>query len=690
MDNPEKAKRVGVVVVHGVGETHPGDTIDSLMAGLKAVDPTLISYAYGRHYRLPEQRPTGPGDASIHTQEATLGSASVTLVEMHWADLTKVGVGQLQSLLMFFRITFEAHHLVDGLLQTDRSFIGRLYLLLLRIATSWLRGPIAGLSVCFICAGLALVFLEQILEALPQSAAATKALLSDLKEWVVVLVLGLLIAFGFRIASKSKPDDVWWADIAVGTAIIAVLLLALMVFFKLRNPSMAGPAVTLFVDYYPALRYVWVPWAIAVHAAAAIYFMSFVPILPGFLRLKCKGAGVALALVFLQSSMWLAIVPVASYYIISQVNLFENAAKFYNMRPDAPEIIRGRAYHLELGVIFLINALALMLIAFVAYRIYQRRWQLTQQHAQQPDKLEAELPPLIVNQRILVAIGAGAVVILAVLGLILSDMLRDHLKLDVMPSWLNYKAFYSDSKDGSHWIRMIMAGLFWYPVYLLFKGLWSILGTPVQNTGLVSVRQLTDHFFRPRQSFAWWLRPSQRAARSSLPRREILQSRLNRVIAEVLPADNAPLDTLIFVAHSQGTVVLLEHFKSLSQLPSGPGPKPHIVTLGSPIGQVYQKYAFEYAALADELRHVRPHVASWTNMYRVNDPIGGPIACTDADFIRNIRKPVGEVSHTDYWRDEDVCKVIIDLIKNGDLQSRPASTPSIAALPPTENPIVPS
>jgi pimeloyl-ACP methyl ester carboxylesterase len=575
-------------------------------------------------------------------------------------------------------------HSMGGGVALLLSVIGRAYLWLLRVATSFLRGPIAGLSVSFISAGLALVFFEQMLEALPLQAD-TKLWLSDRKEWLVVLVLIMLIAFGFRIARKSKPDDVWWADIAVGSALIAALLLASIVWIKWRNPYMGEPAATLFVRYYPALRYVWVPWAVAVHVAGAIYLLAHVSFLPSYLRLQSKGAGIALALVFLQSSMWLAMVPVASYYIISQVRLFENAKRFCETTKNCPDISTGRLFQMELGVIFLVNFAALLLISFVSYRLYRRRWLLTEKLANQPDQLAKELPPLIVNRRILTAIGIGAAVILTVLGLILSDMLRDHFKLDLLPNWITYKAFYAEGPEGRHWIRTIMAALFWSPVFLAMRGLWSILGTPVQNYGLVSVRQLTDHFFRPRQSFAWWLSPRQRAARTSLPRREMLQTRLDNVIAGVLPTsfDPHPLDSLIFVAHSQGTVVLLEHLKNLAQTPTNSVPKMHIVTLGSPIGPVYQKYAFEYAALEEQFGQFRPHVASWTNMYRINDPIGGPITCAEADFVRNIRKPAGKESHTNYWRDADVCQVVIDLIKQAGAGS---GSEMNTALPPAKEP----
>ena len=375
----------------------------------------------------------------------------------------------MAGILMFLRITFEAHHLVDGLLRTDQSVIGRAYLWLLRTATSWLRGPIAGLSVSFICAGLALVFFEQMLDALPLQPG-TKLMLSDRKEWLVVVVLLLLIAFGLRIARNSRPDDVWWADIAVGSALVAALLLASIALIKWRAPYMGESAVTLFVRYYPALRTVWVPWAVAVHLAGAIYLMAHLPMLPAALRLQSKGAGVALALVFLQSSMWLAMVPVASYYIISQVRLFENAQKLCDTTPNCPDIATAKLFHVELGVIFLVTFLALSLIAFVAFRLYRRRWQLTEKWKTQPDQLAKELPPLIVNRSILIAIGVGAALVLTVLGLILNDMLRDQFKLDLLPSWVNYKAFYAESDGNKHWVRTIMAGLFWAPVFLAFRG----------------------------------------------------------------------------------------------------------------------------------------------------------------------------------------------------------------------------
>ncbi|MEO1720065.1 MAG: hypothetical protein AAFR23_07535, partial [Pseudomonadota bacterium] len=197
------------------------------------------------------------------------------------------------------------------------------------------------------------------------------------------------------------------------------------------------------------------------------------------------------------------------------------------------------------------------------------------------------------------------------------------------------------------------------------------------SNGFVHVgRDLVDHQYNPdRVRVARRIRPlnarARRSIRESAPRfqrRHRVQSRLEELIDNVVARNE--VDRLIFVAHSQGTVIthdyLINHdnlsdarprtqalFRSLSAI--------DIITVGSPLKHLYRYYFSDYDQIAettDQDRHLMARISSWTNLYRVDDPIGGPVDLRDG--ITNIGLPPG--GHVDYWREAGFCRVLWELI----------------------------
>lgn len=127
------------------------------------------------------------------------------------------------------------------------------------------------------------------------------------------------------------------------------------------------------------------------------------------------------------------------------------------------------------------------------------------------------------------------------------------------------------------------------------------------------------------------------------PVRRQMETRFD-VVLDYLSALMPDATRLIVISHSQGTMIAA---LSLQNLPPDTPPKEwHLVTMGSPLGHIYQQYfpnAFRLGTLPARL-------TSWRNIYRRDDFVGTSIR-GDAR-IENL--PVDPGGHLKYWTDERV------------------------------------
>ncbi len=153
-------------------------------------------------------------------------------------------------------------------------------------------------------------------------------------------------------------------------------------------------------------------------------------------------------------------------------------------------------------------------------------------------------------------------------------------------------------------------------------------------------------------------------------RRLRIQRRLEALIEGVIARQHA--DRLIFLAHSQGTVItrdyLLDHDKLIaSRLAQDRSistvQRIDVITLGSPLTHLYRHYFSGDGVLDDDAhRGTRQFekVRSWTNIWRIDDPIGQEVSF-EADLpITN--KGIAPGGHTSYWKEPDVCATIMRML----------------------------
>lgn len=131
-------------------------------------------------------------------------------------------------------------------------------------------------------------------------------------------------------------------------------------------------------------------------------------------------------------------------------------------------------------------------------------------------------------------------------------------------------------------------------------------------------------------------------------------------------------DRLLISAHSQGTVIALA---LVLQLQEQAARRCALLTYGSPLTRLYASFfpgyvnrqAYESAAVRLGAEAGSTTRWPWRNLYRLTDPIGGPVLAADADDVDDIDQELADPvfdraagdpawppthGHSDYWLDE--------------------------------------
>jgi len=182
-------------------------------------------------------------------------------------------------------------------------------------------------------------------------------------------------------------------------------------------------------------------------------------------------------------------------------------------------------------------------------------------------------------------------------------------------------------------------------------------------------RDIVDHQFTPRYSLSRYLLPQPAHKELAHPRRARIEARLDVLLKEIVEREK--FDRLVFIAHSQGSVILHDYLSgNKDEQVLSRARRIDVLTLGSPLSHLYQFYFAKYEARSAHPAALNPRLTSWTNLWRVDDPIGNRIELFDGKFVRNA--PLRPGGHVDYWKDPEVVRAIIDLI-----DERPVETQSI-------------
>jgi len=662
----QPSRRVGLVVVHGVGETEPGYCVNAIVDTLVATHPGYAAADYNEYKRVAEPGISEPPPVFpvVHRFAQHESGTSIEAVELHWADLSSLQPGRLNTLLGLFRVIFESHHLVDAMLDPRRSWTSWLLRKILWIAGWLLRGPIAALTIATsaICALLLFepVTIGSTFDARWQFLAVQGALFAaslfafykivqrqdyswyDTAFWLWLTSLALFI-LAYNDLLLPALDRVW--DLKFGTAAAGD---AVAIGIDCADPTRAGPCY--INGLYKVIIWGWRFWGLLLFVCALFLLFAM-----AWARRMRDHTGIAslstsIAILILQFLLWTTVVVTVIYPMLNRAEtnstltkagpLIDRALERGEIKPDDPVVKLAQVPNIELEWIqrfkFIYAATAMTVLLFVAAAWYLMEFRKYRARAGLSDleKTARRMPRLLFNPGLVALL---IVAYLVVITLVVLQPLIENKTLFVQLR--NYVLPFAAL------VALVMPFFF---------------GHRIANVVHIA-RDLIDHHYIPRLETATYFMPSLFRTRYIRPRRARIQNRLKLILNTFLAGQQ--YDEVVFVAHSQGSVVVYDYLNDAAPAYAEiGGARPSLLTFGSPIGAVYQRYFYEYAARIPAPPGLASRLKCWINLYRVDDYIGGRIYPPEGLTLDN--RVMGLGGHTSYWSEPEVADALDAIVRN--------------------------
>jgi hypothetical protein len=666
------AKNWAVVLIHGVGDTTPGAMIDALSGPLAAVCGSKFLQQKGS-IDLPEKP---DGKFPVFMRRGHAGPDRVLLAEVHWADLTRIGVETHLVGVALVRCVYGIRHLaLQAALVPGK--LGWVLQAALRSAIFLLQGPVYALF--FFEALLCAVYLLFIPAAWDDPDRARGPALAA----VGLLAVGLAALSVWRWSAnrRRRERSVLWPSLLVvsGAALAHVTLRALGVadawyqsLLPYLNDELAGhrfgelPWVMFLID--GALDRLY-----AVIAACAI--------VAGVVVAVAAAAADRAALRSMWSA-WVSVVLLLTLWEVAAapVNLLAQWSYDQAFLHAAPPYPGGTPQYTVWFMDVWLFSLTLTLVVTASMVIVRQTrwaaWSAAHPSAAPPPRrtfglagqvgllaAAAVLLPLAFVLSPLLALATG-VVVLARQGRraaprpatpVPEPAPRLIVGLPIQVCLLVFAcALYPLAIiDGLHLhpLRAFSLAYGWVYLFYLVVAVVVLSGSIGFRNVLHILMDIIVHFEGPGAD-GLFLRSGYTALR--YPTRRQIAKRLRAVVEEVLKTGPTHL---LFIAHSQGTVIALEELRKrrwtrrLAGLQSVT-----LMTFGSPVTNLYQNYLpLRYGNVtAGRWQTLTRNVGTWVNVYRTDDFVGTRIDSPRPDWPTNVPLLPGLRlrGHTRYWEPE--------------------------------------
>jgi hypothetical protein len=698
---PEK---VGVIVIHGVGDAEIGWINDYIVGELEHREPDLKFERHSEVYRLNDTgksrpkrtvEPTGEeGHFRSVLREARLGDrARVAFAELHWADISNVGNGPWSRFLNILKLFFEAPHTLGAsILQQSTGGIHSVIRWLVLAALWVLRWPIAGLQVAVFACAFGYLGVLAALKAMGHTGPVAPEYIPPL----VIVLLAMTAIAALAIARWRAKYDIGLTSLALSTTVFATLSLVLVVLFVYiiplewikavvgpprpsssvwgllsigdilamasRDVSRMEPSHAGLIAPYLAIGgwmiiAAWALWNVWI--VSAILLIGLVAasrlIVTGRRQVPLMRPMAAIAFAIVQGIIWKLIICPLSVIVI---NLLVPAST-----PDMWAVsgfllgvydIRTRMF-----IIALMNSVVTLTIGAMIWNVSRTRSKLAAARTEQLGTGELSIPRLIVHPSILIAL-----------------LLFNLATVTFYYVALSTEGVLFQAIDGSF---KEIGAYNWVDYALGFTQIFTIapylLGVlPDASRGILHIgRDLVDHQYTPRLSFLRWLLPKGSRRDGVYPRRARVQNRLHTLMTEVVAAKG--FDRLVFLTHSQGSVIMHDYLRgNRSDEVLKTVSRVDVVTLASPLTHLYQHYFRNYETTTASAETLCPQLQSWTNLWRIDDPIGNRVDIVKDDFIANVA--LGPGGHVNYWKEDAVCAAILNVIDPARLKMATAPAPA--------------
>jgi len=672
---PKKKKIWAVLVVHGVGDTRPGATVDELVSSLSASNERVIPDGNIEVHQLPDvelgltDRTPWEARRSRATRTVTplstfpmhVRRAAVTAVEgddrpvdavfaeVYWADLSTIREGTLHLLLSLFASVFSLRHIAEQAVDNLTWKPARWLRTMVFTSASWLCGPIAALYGFILFVLAVYLFLIHPLkwpsgktpDAIPTFSPYTE-------DWIMIGLAVAATAIGlgtWKYCRTINSGSTWtrlWASVAFVagvTTVIVAILSRLEWFVWLRNSVIARFVARGFqidgIPGYVALLLDALDLNFLLLGMFLLICGLFFYACPRFFTSEGRdkygpAMDAAYGTAVAQALLWMIVIP--SVTLVSARVMLRDQALTTN------------PVHLPaaIGFFFILNVLSSALVAIVGgCLIFSRKiWVDRHQppYSYPAPKPQGEVPRLIVHTAVLIA-----VVVASNVGTLI-------VYSNYLFSW-----------------RSAGLALFLYSASTLIITVLTLTAALIVKRlrdWLHVIQDVINHFYRRWEPFPLAFLGFGHTEVIEFETQQRIEARFRAAFLKVLKFGE--VTHLTVIAHSQGTVISADVLSlcgmddatklifshELDRLTAL-----HLVTMGSPLTHLYQHYfPGRYGRFKDgSWEDLKAHMRNWVNLYRVDDYIGTYIDQDDPTWVYRPRNvPIAAGGHTGYWNQKEV------------------------------------
>lgn len=634
-----------VVVVHGVGDPHPGKTINLFARSLATQDQPLQEK---QDVVWLVDKPDGGQQVKafpVHQRRLKTETESIELAEAFWGDLSRVSRGWFGVIQGVFKIIFGLRYV--SYIAGDQPGRAAVWLKRLGLLSSQiLHGPVLAVT-----AYLALLMM---------AICGTQMLWPDSYKtgsWPHVVLAGTSMltlaaaAIGIRL-TNSRVIWRFWHWLNVTTCFVTGLMVLKFLWLDDMFPEIGHvcpehPGLLLYCRVMLVLLgLLWFAEIQVLFAMAGCWLVALT-----HPRAYRPALHVAFLVPALAVGVWGQAIPMLWVGAKEGLGVLAQLPEFAAVFDDALPFL---GVQLMMMAVILIAALVVLL----RYALWRRTATVKRFNE------GSRAPRLVVNRSLQLVVAACTAVGVTLVSALCIIQLLGHS--------------YTDYQFGR---LMVEANKYAISILVPVGGLMLLL-IPKLRPALDMVLDVVNHFyFRPTEMEDALddddefdiVDTTFENGKLFFSRRDAIHQRVKRILTHYRDQfDHHP--ELVIVSHSQGTMVAIEilndeelvwlnnSFRSIS-----------LVTMGSPLSHVYQHYFGHVYPSLDRPFWVslRRRIDRWTNICRIDDYVGTEIqfpkikSSDEAESVSRIEfsnYAVGPRGHTNYWSDAQVLKVLRPLL----------------------------
>ena len=633
MSNPAKKIDELVLVVHGVGDPRPGETLSLFARSIAEKQSPLSENQETLWLDESDEKHRDVKTFPSHVRHLNINDNSVTLAEVFWGDLSRVGRGTFGALLGLIQVVFGLRYVTYVAGDQEENAVRRLQklgLIIFRI----LQGPILAVNV--VLAGLVFAIVAS---ELLWSGSSMRA------GWSNILALihastGMIVAASASKATKNRMFERFWFWLFIASGFLAMLVVIRVIsllFIVEPDHSAHLAAISSGLGWYCRVYAVLMGTLCLMLMGVTVAMFVTYPFALSAKLAHQPAVHVAMSVPAIAVGVWGQLLPLCWLAGGNAIERLVELPEFHQVFQEALPLLGVQCLMCILLAIILGGSLGRYLYWRIKYNI--------QSHASSKGA-----PRLIVD-----AAFQYTVIFCAALGVVLVIYLAG-MEL----AGLSYQR---------HYLGRFLAEANKYAIGML---------VPIAGVSLFCLRYLqpvldmaldvVNHFyFRRTQAQEEETRDEfdckevfGEPGETVFTKRKAIHDRMKRIL-DYFSKNSLGLPELTIVSHSQGTMIAIEVLndpemrwlmRSYKRI--------NLVTMGSPFCHIYQHYfGHAYPDLGDShWEPMRLVVDQWINIYRIDDFVGTKIDFNNSSKENWINYAVEKKGHNYYWTDRDVLAII--------------------------------